>query len=539
MVRPEKTQMNFQSLSHNIRLGWARAGILLCAVFLTAAAGRPDSVEITTTNAYGITSFLKKEHPELTWFWQRGLRKLSDKYSVADVIAQNSEVGWQSMIYGFFLVNTSSNTLVKPIVVLRSDAETVDLADSGRDHITVLQQSMYGIDLARDTYFFDMSPDSPATKYPAKTINISAIEPSAPDIFFGGAVDKDGIIIRAPIQGPRIDVDKSEILTEIGETKISPVILAKGEGSLLRMYSPEAIYVFNGKSWAALNKASEKYFRSADPCADIPFEKLAAISSTAYMAGYDRCERQRYENGDAWRVGYVGKCETDPPDRNAGLPSGYDGIFERWEMPSHIIELSSAPLHRFLVWNSQRNAHGIYEIETDKCRFYPMPSPDKATLTRFRPGDSAFTINNGLGSFQELDGRIWLCPDFYDSEGYTGLGGIGYFDMKERKYEVFYSSKTSGWGCSTLMAEKGKVWIGLLHRPEGTPGSGGLAAYDISSGEFSAYDIPAVINVVRRVGDSLFMGTQNGIYTLSADGKVSFLGPRLDKDGKYQLRHED
>lgn len=531
--------MCFQSLFQNTRLVGTRAGLLLCAVFLSAATGRPDSVEITTTNAYGITSFLKQEHPELTWFWQRGLRPVSRDHAVADVMAQNSEIGWKSMLYGFFLVNTSSNTLVKPIIVLRSDAETVTLADSGRDFITVLQGDMYGMDIARDTYFFDLSADSPATKYPSKKMNVSAIEPSGRDLFFGGAVDKEGMIIRTPLKGGRIESQKAEVLTEIGATKISPVVLAKGEGGLLRMYSPDAIYVFNGKNWAAIRKTSEKYFRAADPCADIPFEKLTAISSTAYMEGYDKCERQRYENGDAWRVGYAGKCENASEGREAWLPARYDGIFERWDLPSHLVELSSAPLHRFLAWNAPRNAHGIFEIEADKCRFYPMPSPDKATLARFRPGDRDFKMNNGLGSFQALDGRIWLCPDFYGSEGYTGLGGIGYFDMKDRKYEIFYSSKTSIWGCSTLMAEKGKVWMGLIGRPEGAPGSGGLAAYDISSGEISVYDVPAVINVVRRVGDSLFIGTEDGIYTLSADGEVAFWGPRLNKEGKYQLTSAD
>ncbi len=316
--------MCFQSLFQNTRLGGTRAGLLLCAVFLSAATGRPDSVEITTTNAYGITSFLKQEHPELTWFWQRGLRPVSRDHAVADVMAQNSEIGWKSMLYGFFLVNTSSNTLVKPIIVLRSDAETVTLADSGRDFITVLQSDMYGMDIARDTYFFDLSADSPATKYPSKKMNVSAIEPSGQDLFVGGAVDKEGMIIRTPLKGGRIESQRAEVLTEIGATKISPVVLAKGEGGLLRMYSPDAIYVYNGKNWAAIRKTSEKYFRAGDPCADIPFEKLTAISSTAYMEGYDKCERQRYENGDAWRVGYSGKCEPDSTGREAWL-RGYLG----------------------------------------------------------------------------------------------------------------------------------------------------------------------------------------------------------------------
>ena len=89
------------------------------------------------------------------------------------------------------------------------------------------------------------------------------------------------------------------------------------------------------------------------------------------------------------------------------------------------------------------------------------------------------------------------------------------------------------------MAEKEKVWVGLSGRPEGETGPGGLAAYDPSSGVIKVYDVPAVINVVRRVGDLLFMATQNGIYTLSVDGKVSFLGPRMNKEGQYQIQRAD
>jgi|GEM_PF-5861019 len=113
------------------------------------------------------------------------------------------------------------------------------------------------------------------------------------------------------------------------------------------------------------------------------------------------------------------------------------------------------------------------------------------------------------------------------------MGGLGHYDMKE-KYEMYYSSWTSI-GCSALIAEKGKIWIGL----QGNPISKGLAAFDTSSKNITVYDVPEVINTIRKVGDSIIMGTQNGIFELSGDGKVYSLGPRMSKDGEYLLTQKE
>lgn len=505
-------------------------GIFVGLFLVGIAENEAHAIDISTTDAYGITTAIKKANPNLDWVWLVKPHPISPEYSVVHVTAQETKIGWTSILHGFFLVSTSSQTIVKPIIVLHSDAESLNLVNASNDSITLVERSMHGEELSRNTYFFDTDPTSPISKHATQPVNISVIEPFGENIFFAGTIDRTGLIIKTGFRNGRIDPRNGEITTRIKGGKISPIVLAKSEGGILRMYASTAIYVSNGNNWATINKTSSKYFRAQDPCADIPFEKLIKLSSTAYMVGYDQCERQRYRNGDAESVGYAGRCESDLPGRDSHLPTGYDGIYERWELPSHIVTISTSPLHRFFVWNANRNPHGVYEIGSDKCRFYQMPYPDHATLLRYNAGNEGCEINGEMASFQELDGRIWFCTNAYGGEGACGMGALGYYDMKEKKFEIYYSSLTSI-GCSTLMAEKGKIWIGL----QGSPISKGLAAFDTSSKNIAVYDVPEVINTIRKVGDSMIMGTENGIFELSGGGKVYSLGPRINKDGEYQL----
>jgi len=511
------------------------SGIFVCLFLGGVAADEAQAIDISTTDAYGITTAIKKEHPNLDWVWLVKLHPISPGYAVAHVTTQEVKVGWESMLHGFFLVNTSAQAFVKPIIVLHSDAESVDLVNTSKDSITLVESNMYGNELSRNTYFFDTDPTSShITKYATKPVNISVIEPFGENIFFAGTIDRTGLLIRTGFRNGRIDTENGEVTTKVKGGNISPIVLAKNESGMLRMYASTAIYVFNGNNWATINKTSSKYFRAQDPCSDIPFEKLTKLSSTAFMTGYDQCERQRHNNGDAELVGYAGPCESDPPEQNNHLPDRYDSNYERWELPAHIVTQSSSPLHKFFVWNSRRNPHGVYEIEADKCRFYPMPYPDYATLLRFNAGHEGCEINGEMVSFQEQDGRIWFCTDAYGGEGACGMGGLGYYDMKEKEYEMYYSSLTSI-GCSALLAEKCKIWIGL----QGNPNSEGLAAFDTSSKNITVYDVPAVINTIRKVGDSMIMGTKNGIFELSGDGKIYSLGPRINKDGEYRLNQTE
>ncbi|MCX5786835.1 MAG: hypothetical protein NTX59_14225 [Elusimicrobia bacterium] len=304
------------------------------------------------------------------------------------------------------------------------------------------------------------------------------------------------------------------------------------------MYTHTETYAFDGKVWTKVSGPDSRYFRPAkDPCSLFPTEAL--MRNNGFL--YEKCDKERHVQGDAATVGYEGPCETDNPGEHFWLWDSYAGALERYAVAEHVVNSSRVPLRRFFVWNSEMpsTAHvtGIYEIRGKTCKFYPMPVPTNDILTRFRPKKAAegCGLNDKIGPFQKLDDRIWFCKNFYGGEGECGVGAAGYFDLKEKVFDIIYSSQTAKWSCSAILAEKETVWMGLEHIGEGYTYSGGLAALDIVSNNITTYELPVGISVIQRAGDSLIIGAGDGIYILSAAGKISFLGPEIDKNGKYQL----
>lgn len=51
------------------------------------------------------------------------------------------------------------------------------------------------------------------------------------------------------------------------------------------------------------------------------------------------------------------------------------------------------------------------------------------------------------------------------------------------------------------------------------------------------YRVPAIVNVIRRAGDDLYLGTSDGLYILRNEAltRVAFV---LDASGRYSVRAE-
>ncbi len=71
---------------------------------------------------------------------------------------------------------------------------------------------------------------------------------------------------------------------------------------------------------------------------------------------------------------------------------------------------------------------------------------------------------------------------------------------------------------------------------EGAGIAGGFARYNRSSGKVVRYSMPAHVNVIRRYGKGLYLGTSEGI-SIVVDSKVEHLRFKVDLDGKYHIRH--
>jgi hypothetical protein len=212
---------------------------------------------------------------------------------------------------------------------------------------------------------------------------------------------------------------------------------------------------------------------------------------------------------------------------------------------------------RFLVWNNRVSAHsfkrdakgfreidpsGIYELDKSWYKnFYRFPNPEYKVFKELRPKrvldgyTKDFTvIEVDIGPFQLVNKNLWFGTSFYDGEGTTGLGGIGYFDFETRKYNINYLKEVADWSTSSIYVDNEHIWVGLVSYPEGATYSAGLAKYNIKEGKIIKYAVPEIINVIYRFGDKLYLGTSDGIYILS-DEKLLLIGVSLDVNSKYSL----
>jgi hypothetical protein len=151
----------------------------------------------------------------------------------------------------------------------------------------------------------------------------------------------------------------------------------------------------------------------------------------------------------------------------------------------------------------------------------PVPQSTYDEFARRRPErvrqgytrDSA-SIQEQVGPHQVVADRIWFGKAFYDGEGITGVGGIGYFDTRTNRFTMHSIPELADWSVSALLVESDSVWAGLVRYPEGATQSGGLIRYSFSTRRVIKYEIPDIVLTMLRHNGALFIGTSNGLYVL-------------------------
>jgi hypothetical protein len=186
-----------------------------------------------------------------------------------------------------------------------------------------------------------------------------------------------------------------------------------------------------------------------------------------------------------------------------------------------------------LVWNRNiaANGHGgpgasgVYELSAGSARFQPLPQPTFEAFAKYRPRrvQDGYTrdiahFETEVGPFQADGGRLWFGTWFYDGEGTTGVGGHGTFEIESGRWHVVYDRALAEWSSSAILVEPRAVWLGLMRQPEGAAYSGGLLRYDRDTRSMRRFNIPAIIHVIRRVGASLWLATDDGLYVHGGNG---------------------
>jgi len=163
----------------------------------------------------------------------------------------------------------------------------------------------------------------------------------------------------------------------------------------------------------------------------------------------------------------------------------------------------------------------------------PLPQSTSAEFAKARPARvrdgyrEGVTIDETIEQYQIVGNKIWFGKRFYDGEGTTGVGAIGYFDRTAKQYTFPRIPEIVDWSVSSLLVEGDTLWAGLVRHPEGANQPGGFIRHDLKSGVTRKYPVDDVVFRIDRWRDGLYLTTSNGIYILKGD---SFTRYRVEPD---------
>lgn len=196
--------------------------------------------------------------------------------------------------------------------------------------------------------------------------------------------------------------------------------------------------------------------------------------------------------------------------------------------------------------------HGIYERTGAASKLYPLPQSTFEKWEKLRleeakkfgtvPTRASYERQEVIGPYKVEGSRVWFGNRYYDSEGVTGVGAFGYFDMDTRLYSLFSPPEIAPWEISALLVEPNVVWLGLDHFGEDVSNfPGGLARWDRNTREARRYPLEFLIEHIRRDTrdrSQLVLSTPGG-YALFREGQVERFLIRKSENGSQIAIHID
>jgi hypothetical protein len=225
-----------------------------------------------------------------------------------------------------------------------------------------------------------------------------------------------------------------------------------------------------------------------------------------------------------------------PPD--LGLPAvDASEIASLLGVPAHVVErLKKKP------WDPAADSSHVPK----ELREHPMPPSSYDEFARARPRRVAdgyvrdgTILEEKPGPYQIVGSRIWFGKVFYDGEGTSGVGGLGYFDTTTSQYRFVQVPGLADWSVSAILIEPDAAWIGLVGYPEGEPYTGGLIRYEFRSRTTRKFAIEEVIHQIVRWQDRLYVATKNGAYLVQGGRLVKRYRVEPNIDNRFTIVSED
>ena len=266
-------------------------------------------------------------------------------------------------------------------------------------------------------------------------------------------------------------------------------------------------------------------------------EKVVLVGSD-----YRRIVAIEYQPGQdpPFRVMKGAEAETwtsRVPTTSGTAGAGADQHVEIYLPPKEFKPVHFGPDNRFTLSGTADHLV-VLERTGGTMKKFPLPQSTDAEFSAARPGrraagESRHQIAEEIGPWQVVDGTLWFAKTFYDGEGMSGVGGFGYFDSTERKYQIYSPQEVRTFAASAMLVEPDAVWLGLVHNGEWGSTGGGVLRFDRTTRQANRIALREVVGEIARVGNRLVMATTFGAALLDGDKLRRFF---VDETSDGRLR---
>ncbi len=166
---------------------------------------------------------------------------------------------------------------------------------------------------------------------------------------------------------------------------------------------------------------------------------------------------------------------------------------------------------------------------------HPLPQSTDEQYARARgaSGDHGRTIQEEVGAWQADTGGVWFGKSFYEGEGFSGVGDIGFLSDSGR-YSFLGIPELTARSVEALFVEPDVIWAGLVMHAEYGSHPGGLLRFDRRTRRSTIHPVPARIQRILTVGDAVFLRTSEGVHVLRA-GRLVWHHMEPTPDGGFAV----
>jgi len=193
--------------------------------------------------------------------------------------------------------------------------------------------------------------------------------------------------------------------------------------------------------------------------------------------------------------------------------------------------------------NRSINVDANIKIRKNKINKIILPQPDINKFKKYRSHDDTLEaidlgyvgFANEIGPYLIEQNKVVFGLSFYDGEGSTGIGGIGFYDLIKKTYNIKYIKEIGDKSIGKMFFYKNELWCALYQRGEGADNYSGVMRYNIDSKEYQVYDILGEVNAIVPWKDYIFINTSKGFYQIN-DGLITRGVFKTSSNGDYEFK---